>query len=230
MSSAHPTEPVSPAMDPRDPQTARAAIRIIIIDDHPAILVGLSSMLSTNSDLRVVATFESGKKLSGWTPPEPIDVVLLDLRIPGMTGVESIDLLRRALPGARILVISSYDMDEEIHRSLNAGAMGYITKNAPQEQIVQAIRRVASGRRYLSSTLSAKLALRNEHALTSREIELLHFVARGLTNKQIGEHFDLSEHTVRNHVNSIIGKMDAQDRTEAAVLALKRGIIALDKV
>jgi len=219
-----------PIAELREPRSARTVIKIIIVDDHPAILVGLSNMLSTNSDLKIVATFESGKKLAGWQPPEPIDVVLLDLRIPGMTGVESIDLLRRALPNSRILMISSYDMDEEIHRSLNAGAMGYITKNAPQDEIVQAIRRVASGKRYLSPTLSTKLAHRNEHALTSREIELLHFVARGLTNKQIGKRFDLSEHTVRNHVNSIIGKMDAQDRTEAAVLALKRGIIALDKV
>lgn len=205
-------------------------IQILIIDDHPAILVGLSSMLSTHPNLRVAATLESSRHIDRLQRREDIHVVLLDLRIPGMTSLESIGTVRRTLPGARILIISSYETDEEIHRSLSSGASGFITKNAPQEEIILAIRRIANGRRYLNPTISEMLAQRNEHALTSREIELLHFVARGLTNKQIGEHFGLSEHTVRNHVNSIIGKMDAQDRTEAAVRALKRGIITLEKV
>jgi DNA-binding NarL/FixJ family response regulator len=205
-------------------------IHILIIDDHPAILVGLSSMLSTHPNFRIVATFESSNHLDRLQLKEKVDVVLLDMRIPGMTGVESINAVRRTLPAARILIISSYETDEEIHRSLTSGATGYITKNAPHEEIIAAIKKVASGRRYLNPAIAQMLAHRNEHALTSREIELLHFVARGLTNKQIGDHFGLSEHTVRNHVNSIIGKMDAQDRTEAAVRALQRGIIALDKV
>jgi len=205
-------------------------VRVLIIDDHPAILVGLSSMLSTHPNLRVAATLESSRHIERAQLREDIQVVLLDLRIPGITSLESIDTVRRSLPSARILIISSYETDEEIHKSLSAGASGFITKNAPQDEIILAIKRVASGRRYLNSSISKVLAHRNEHALTSREIEILHYVARGLTNKQIGEHFALSEHTVRNHVNSIIGKMDAQDRTEAAVSALKRGIITLERV
>jgi DNA-binding NarL/FixJ family response regulator len=218
----------TPANEQHTASDGANLIQILIIDDHPAILVGLSSMLSTHPNLRVAATCESSKHVGRLQFRDRIDVVLLDLRIPGMTGVESIHAVRNTLPTARILIISSYETDEEIHKSLSAGAYGYITKSAPQEEIVFAIRRVANGRRYLNPALAKKLAHRSEHALTSRETELLHYVARGLTNKQIGEHFGLSEHTVRNHVNSIIGKMGAQDRTEAAVAALKRGIISIE--
>ncbi len=205
--------------------------RIIIIDDHPAILVGLSSMLSTHSDIQVIATLASVKQIDTIAPEEAVDVFLLDLRMPDIGGLESIAIIRRRFLTARILMISSYETDEEIFRALASGASGYITKNAPQDEIVHAIRRVYSGKRYLNPVLAKKLAQRCERdALTSREIEILHWVAKGLTNKGIGEKFAISEYTVRNHVNSIISKMQVQDRTEASVLALKRGIIQLDNI
>jgi len=206
-------------------------IRVAIVDDHPAVLVGLSNMLSTHREIEVVATFSSARQLSTVDPAMVVDVLLIDLRMPDVGGIEAIGLASSRFPLARILIISSYETDEEIFRAIRAGAAGYITKNAPQEEITLAIRRVKSGKRYLNPRLAKKLSDRLERdALTPREIEILHLVARGLTNRQIGAQFSISEHTARNHVNSIINKLQAQDRTEAAVLALKRGIIQLDAI
>lgn len=211
---------------------APSKIRIAIIDDHPAVLVGLSNMLSTHPEIEVVATLSSAKQLKqAEIGGVGLDVFLIDLRMPDLGGIESIAMARLHFPKTQILIISSYETDEEIFRAISAGAAGYITKNAPQEEIVHAIRRVKAGKRYLNPRLAKKLEERlTRDALTAREIEILHLVARGLTNKQIGETFRISEHTARNHVNSIISKMQAQDRTEAAVMALKRGIIQIDNI
>jgi two-component system NarL family response regulator len=219
------TEPLS------SPSKPVAQIRIAIVDDHPAVLVGLSNMLSTHAEIEVVATLSSSKQLKELEIEGGVDVLLIDLRMPDLGGIDSIAVAKLHFPKAQILIISSYETDEEIFRAITAGAAGYITKNAPQEEIVYAIRRVKAGKRYLNPRLANKLAERlTQDALTAREIEILHMVARGLTNKQIGQLFSISEHTARNHVNSIISKMHAQDRTEAAVMALKRGIIQLDSI
>lgn len=209
-----------------------APIRIAIIDDHPAVLVGLSNMLSTCAEIEVVGTLSSAKQLKQLEDKgSGVDVLLIDLRMPDLGGIDSIAVARLHFPKTQILIISSYETDEEIFRAMAAGASGYIIKNAPQEEILHAIRRVKVGKRYLNPRLAKKLSERlSRDALTSREIEILHLVARGLTNKQIGESFAISEHTARNHVNSIINKMQAQDRTEAAVMGLKRGIIQLENV
>jgi len=215
------------------PATSKAIgqIRIAIIDDHPAVLVGLSNMLSTHAEIEVVATLSSANQLRQLEIEAGLDVLLIDLRMPDLGGIDSIAVARFHFPKTQILIISSYETDEEIFRAITAGAAGYITKNAPEEEIVHAIRRVKAGKRYLNPRLAKKLTERlSRDTLTTRELEILHQVARGLTNKQIGELFAISEHTARNHVNSIISKMQAQDRTEAAVMALKRGIIQLDSI
>jgi two-component system NarL family response regulator len=221
------TEPVSAhPMADNVPQ-----IRIAIIDDHPAVLLGLSNMLSTHADMEVVAALSSAMQLNKLEIKGEVDVLLIDLRMPDIGGIEATAIARVRFPRAQILIISSYETDEEIFRVIKAGASGYIIKNAPEEEIIHAIHRVKAGKRYLNQHLAKKLSERLERdALTAREVEIVHHVARGLTNKQIGDQLSISEHTVRNHVNSIISKMQAQDRTEAAVQALKRGIIQLDSI
>ena len=216
---------VSPIPAPEEPKQ----IRVVIVDDHPAILMGLRSMLSEEDSIQVVATFESGEALEHAGADLRPEVVLLDLRMPGTRGVDCIAALLRCFPSVRILVISSYDMDEEIFRALEAGALGYIGKNAGQEEIVRAIRKVYGRGQSLPPKIAQRLHNRRND-LTARELEVLTRVARGHTSKQIAASLRISEFTVRNHVNSVIGKLHVQDRTEAAVVALKRGLVRMEDV
>lgn len=204
-------------------------IRVVIVDDHPAILMGLRSMLSEEDSIQVVGTFESGSALEHAGADLLPEVVLLDLRMPGSSGVDCITMLLRCFPSVRILVISSYDMDEEIFHALEAGALGYISKSAGQEEIVRAIRKVYGRGHSVPPKIAQRLRNRRND-LTARELEILTQVARGHTSKQIAASLKISEFTVRNHVNSVIGKLHVQDRTEAAVVALKRGLVRMEDV
>lgn len=210
-------------------QETQKPIRVAIVDDHPAILIGLRSMLSEEDSIEVVGTFESGNALEQASPGLPPEVVLLDLRMPGTRGVDCIAVVLRRFPQARILIISSYDMDEEIFRALDAGALGYIGKNAGADEIVRAIRKVHAHCLSLPPKLAHQRRNRRDE-LTVREREILTHVARGLTSKHIAGCLNISEFTVRNHVNSILGKLQVQDRTEAAVVALKRGLVDMEDV
>jgi two-component system NarL family response regulator len=204
-------------------------IRILIIDDHPVVRAGLRSMLGTQSDLEVVAAAASGEEALALMGVQELDLVLLDLRMPGMSGVETILEIKRARCKARVIILTSFETDEDIYRAVQAGAQGYLLKDTSLKEMVEAIKTVHAGRRYLPRDIAARLAERMMRAnLTSRELEILKMLSKGLTNKQIGHALGISDNTAKNHVNSIIEKLEVSDRTEAATTAIQRGIISLE--
>jgi len=203
-------------------------IRILIVDDHPVVLAGLTSMLGTQAGMEVVGSASSGEEALEMLRAKSADLLLLDLRMPGMSGIDTLHALKRAKISARAIILTSYETDEDIYRAVQAGAQGYLLKDAPQSDMIVAIRAVHGGKRYFPRHIAARLAERMMRTdLTSRELEVLHMLARGLTNKEIGSALCISGNTVRNHVNSIIEKLEVSDRTEAATTAIHRGLIEL---
>ena len=201
-------------------------IRILIADDHPVVLAGLSSMLSTQPDMEVVGAASGGEEALQMLRSHPTDILLLDLRMPAMSGIDTLHAIHAERINVRVIILTSFETDEDIYRSVQAGAQGYVLKGAPQAEMVDAIHTVHSGRRFLPQHIAARLAERIMRTdLTSRELEVLQMLTRGLTNKEIGSALNISGNTVRNHVNSIIEKLEVSDRTEAATTAIQRGII-----
>jgi two-component system NarL family response regulator len=208
------------------PDLRNSPIRILIVDDHPVVLAGLTSMLSTQPDFEVVGSASGGEEALEMLRTRTADILLLDLRMPGMSGVDTLLAIRAERVSVRSIILTSFETDEDIYRSVQAGAQGYLLKGAPQSDVVDAIHTVNSGRRYLPRHIAARLAERIMRTdLTARELEVLHMLARGFTNKEIGNALEISGNTVRNHVNSIIEKLEVSDRTEAATTAIQRGII-----
>jgi two-component system NarL family response regulator len=206
----------------------KGPIRILIVDDHPVVLAGLTSMLGTQSGFEVLGSASSGEEALDILRSKPADLVILDLRMPGMSGIDTLDALSRANIHTRAIVLSSHETDEDIYRAVQAGAQGYLLKDTPQSEMVEAIRAVHCGKRYFPRHIADRLTERMMRSnLTGRELEVLQMIAHGFTNKEIGKALDISGNTVRNHVNSIIDKLDVSDRTEAATTAIKRGIIDL---
>ncbi len=204
-------------------------IRILIVDDHPVVLAGLTSMLGTQSGIEVVGSASSGEEAMEMLRVKAADLLLLDLRMPGMSGIDTLHALKRARNCARVIILTSFETDEDIYRAVQAGAQGYLLKDAPQSDMIDAIRVVHAGKRYLPRHIATRLAERMMRTnLTSRELEVLNMLAKGLTNKQIGHALNISDNTVRNHVNSIIEKLEVSDRTEAATTAIHRGIIEVN--
>jgi two-component system NarL family response regulator len=205
-------------------------IRILIVDDHPVIRSGLTSMLGTKPDLEIAAAASSGAEALSILEREQVDILLLDLRMPGMSGIDVLRALHGKPSSPRTIILSTYEMDEDIYRAVQAGARGYLIKSTSQDEIVDAIKTVHSGTLYLPRHIAQRLTERiGRQELTPREIEILEMLAKGLTNKEIGKVFGISENTARNHVNSIIQKLEVSDRTEAATTALLRGIIQFDR-
>jgi two-component system, NarL family, response regulator len=203
-------------------------IRILVVDDHPVVRAGLASMLSTIPGLAVCGAASSGEEALELIDAERPDVLLLDLRMPGMTGIELLRSIRLLPFPPKALVLTSYESDEEIYRAIEAGAQGYLLKSTPQGEIVAAIQAVHDGRHYIPPRIAARLAERMvRSALTQRELEILEMVVRGLTNRQIGSALGISENTARNHINSIIRKLDVSGRTEAATAAIQQGLIRM---
>jgi DNA-binding NarL/FixJ family response regulator len=201
-------------------------IRILIVDDHPVVRTGLTSMLSTQENFAVVgaaSTGEEGLALIAQTAP---DVMLLDLRMPGMNGIDVLHAVHRCESPPRIIVLTSFETDEDVYRAVQAGAHGYLLKSTTQNEMIVAIRSVAAGKRYIPPQIASRLAQRmSRPALTVRELEILQMLAKGLTNKEIGTVLRISGNTARNHVNSIIEKLDVSDRTEAVTIAIQHGLI-----
>ncbi|HTW81970.1 MAG TPA: response regulator transcription factor [Terracidiphilus sp.] len=201
-------------------------IRILIVDDHPVVVAGLASMLGTQAGMVVAGSASSGEEALELLRTTTADVVLLDLRMPGMSGIDTLHALRRSKANTRAIILTSFETDEDIYRAVQAGAQGYLLKDSRQAEMVEAIRAVHSGKRYFPRDIAARLAERMMRTeLTPREVEVLQMLARGLTNKEIGNALEISGNTVRNHVNSIIEKLEVSDRTEAATTAILRGII-----
>jgi len=206
-------------------------IRILIVDDHPVVRAGLASMLSTQSGLEVVGSASSGEEALTLLEQTAPDLILLDLRMPGMDGLSLLRALGKRAAAPKAIVLTSFETDEDIYRAVQAGARGYLLKNTQQQEIVDAIRAVYAGKRHIPPRIAARLADRMTRSnLTARELEILEMLAKGLTNKQIGIALGISDNTARNHVNSIIEKLEVSDRTEAATAAIEQGIIRMGTV
>jgi DNA-binding NarL/FixJ family response regulator len=203
--------------------------RILVVDDHFMVRMGLSSSLNAEEDMEVIAEAGNGADaLNAYREFRP-GLVLMDVRLPGMSGPDAVAAIMREFPDARILMLSTHSGEEEIYRSLQAGARGYILKSAMREELLRAIREVRDGRRYLDPTLAPLLAERVTHrSLTGRELEVLRMVAKGMANKEIAAALNIAEVTVKLHVSHVLEKLNVKDRTEAATAALKRGILTLD--
>ncbi len=204
-------------------------IRILIVDDHPVVRAGLTSMLGTQSELEVVGSVSSGEEALALLQQKDIDILLLDLRMPGVNGIDTMMAMKRTGTNARVIILTSFETDEDIYRSVQAGAEGYLLKDTTLREMVEAIRAVYAGKRYFPRQIASRLAERMMRInLTSRELEILKMLSKGPTNKEIAHALGISDNTVRNHVNSIIEKLEVSDRTEAATTAIQRGIITVD--
>ncbi len=203
-------------------------ISILIVDDHPVVRLGLKTMLSAEEGLCVVGMATSGKEALAEVKLTQPDVVLMDLRMPEMEGTEAILELRKLQPDLKILVLTNYGSDEYIVRALQAGAMGYLLKSTPQDEIVQAVRNVHHNKRCVPEGIAQRLfEAMGRKELSPRELEVLTLVAKGRTNKEVAQELLISDKTARNHVTSFLLKLHANDRTEAVTTAIERGLIRL---
>lgn len=203
-------------------------IRVLVVDDHPVVLQGLIGMLEKASDIVIVGQGRNGHEAIAVFQQQQPDVTLMDLRMPEMGGVEAITVIRSEFPNAQIMVLSTYDTDEEIYQGLRAGAKGYLLKDSEPEELLAAIRTVNRGQRYVPPNVAAKLVQRvTGPELSDRELEVLRLVGQGMSNQEISTALTISESTVKTHINRILSKLNVKDRTQAAIIALKRGIASL---
>jgi two-component system NarL family response regulator len=203
-------------------------IRILVAEDHLVARVGVSAIINRQPDMLVIAEASNGRQAVERYRKHVPDVALLDLRMPLMSGVDAAIAIRKEFPNARLIALTSYGGDEDIRRALAAGVQAYLTKDVLRNELLKTIRTVHAGGTYLPASLAAELeAQRDTPTLSKREIEVLELVARGLSNKQIAYTLDITETTAKNHVQHILHKLGAQDRTQAATAAIQRGIIYL---
>jgi DNA-binding NarL/FixJ family response regulator len=203
-------------------------IRILSVDDHDLVRKGIAAILSTEPDLELVAAASCGAEAIALFRQHKPDVTLMDLRLTDMSGREVTAAIRQEFPEARIIALTSYDGDQDIYRALEAGVRGYILKEMVHTEVVKAIRMVHEGKRFIPAEVAQQLTgFFPDVALTPREVEVLSLVARGLGNKEVGDVLGTAPGTVKAHVQSILSKLDAKDRTHAVTIALQRGIIHL---
>jgi DNA-binding NarL/FixJ family response regulator len=203
-------------------------IRILVAEDHLVARVGVSTIVNMQSDMTVVAEASNGQQAVELFRKHRPDVTLLDLRMPGMGGVEAATAIRAEFPNARMIALTTYGGDEDIRRALAAGVLAYLTKDVLHDELLNAIRAVNEGRTYLPAAVAAALAAQLPRPdLSAREVQVLELIVRGLANKQIAYTLNIAEHTVKNHVKNILSKLGVQDRTQAATAAIQRGIIHL---
>ena len=210
-------------------------IRVVIADDHPVVREGLAAMLEREPDLEVVGEARDGQEAIEQVAALRPDVVLMDLQMPRVDGVEAIRQIRERHGGVHVLVLTTYGDDESIFRGIEAGARGYLLKDAPRDELFRAVRAVARGESLLQPAVATRLLNRvarrpaqpAPETLTERELEVLRLLARGAANKEIGAALHISESTVKTHVANIFQKLDVGDRTEAVTVALRRGLLKL---
>ncbi len=204
-------------------------IRVLLADDHPVVREGLRALISRRSDMTVIAEASDGREAVKLFIGRRPDVALIDLRMPVMDGVDAIKAIRQRFPDARIIVLTTFDGDEDIYRALRAGAKAYLLKDVAREELLESVRRVCRGETYLPSGVAAKLAERvAAPQLTARELDVLRLIGAGKSNKEIGSTLLVTEGTVKAHVNSILQKLSVHGRTEAVAFAIKHGIIRLE--
>jgi two-component system NarL family response regulator len=204
-------------------------IRVLLADDHPVVLEGLAAVLSYQGDMSVVGTAKDGREAVARFRELHPDVALLDLRMPELTGLQAIRAIRDQDADARLIVLTTFDGDEDVYRALEAGAQGYLLKDSSKEELLAAVRAVYAGRRHVPAAVAARLAERAQAGpdLTPREREVLERMAAGKANKEIGASLAITEATVKSHVNSILQKLGVADRTQAVTVAIRRGILRL---
>lgn len=203
-------------------------IKLIVIDDQAVVRQGFVALINTVSDMEVIAEGINGEQAIDLYRQHKPDVMLIDLRMPVIGGVEAITTIRSEFPEARVIVLTTYDGDEDIYRSLQAGAKGYLLKDMFFEELETAIRSVHAGSRRIPAVIAERLAERMTGSiLTTRELEVLELIVKGRSNKEIGSELKISEATVKSHVNSVLSKLGVTDRTQAATTALQRGLVHL---
>lgn len=205
---------------------ATLPIRVLLADDHPVVRAGLNSMLRKQSGLRIVGTVHGGREALEFLAKEPADVMLLDLRMPNMDGIDTLRALHKLLSPPKVVILSNFELDEEIYRAVEAGAMGYLVKDTSRDEIITAIKAVHAGNTHFPKRIEERLSERKQrNGLSAREVEILELLSKGLTNKAIGQALGISKYTVRNHVNRILEKLEVCDRTEASTVAIEQGIL-----
>lgn len=209
--------------------TFNPSLTLLIVDDHFVFRAGLKAVLSLRKDFRVVAEAADGAEaLDAFRRHEPA-MTLLDLRLPDGTGIEALRRIRQEFPAARVLMLTTFDGDEDIHRALEAGACGYLLKSVPGPELLRAIEAAALGKRYIPPQVQKRLEERATFGeLTDREREVLPFVVKGLTNKDIAQILKFTEFTAKAHVRSLLSKLGAADRTELVSIAVQRGLVHLE--
>lgn len=201
-------------------------IRVLLADDHPVVRVGLNSMLRKQSGLKIVGAVHGGREALEFLANEPADVMLLDLRMPNMDGIDTLRALHKLLSPPKVVILSNFELDEEVYRAVEAGAMGYLVKDTSRDEIIAAIKAVHAGNTHFPKRIAERLLERKQrNGLSAREVEILELLSKGLTNKAIGHALGISKYTVRNHVNRILEKLEVCDRTEASTVALEQGIL-----
>lgn len=203
-------------------------IRILVVDDHHVVRSGLAASLGLEDDLTVVAEAGHADEAIAQYRTHSPDVVLMDLRLPGLNGTGVTAALRKEWPNAQVLIFTTFDGDEDVYRAMQAGARGYLLKSAPREELLRAIRTVAAGERFLPPEISLRLAHRvSAPDLSEREIEVLRLISAGKSNKEIGSTLHIAEDTVKRHVSNILTKLGVSDRAQAATEAIRRGFLHL---
>ena len=206
----------------------QAKIRILVADDHYIVRMGLISLVSTEPDMEVVAEAANGAQAVELYGKHAPDLVLMDLSMPIKDGIQATLEIRNKFPAARILILTTFDGDDDIHKALRAGAQGYVLKNSTGDSLIPALRTVAAGQRWIPQEVAGRLNSRKMfEELTPREIQVLQQLAKGLANKKIADTLNIGEHTVKDHLKNILGKLRVADRTEAVTKAITRGIIHL---
>jgi two-component system, NarL family, response regulator len=202
-------------------------IRILVADDHLVVRIGVATIVNSQPDMTVVAEAVNGKQAVELYHKFLPDVVLLDMRMPVMSGTDAAVEIRAEFPDARLIALTTYAGDQDVRRALLSGVQSFLTKEAPHNDLLKAIRAVYHGKPYVSETLSAGDSGKSRPVLTPREVEVLTLIVRGWHNRQIADALKMSDNTAKNHVKSILAKLGAQDRTQAATEAIRRGIIHL---
>lgn len=207
----------------------KSPIRLLVVDDHPAFRMGLAALIASAPDMEIVAEAGDGRAAVEIYRREQPDIVLTDLRMPGFSGVELILAVRKEFPDAKFIVITTYDSDEDVYRAIQSGAKSYLLKDMTKEQITATIRAVQLGEQVLPRHVAERLAERQQRGeLTPRETEILELLTRGRSNKEISSALFISEDTVKSHLKTLFAKLGVQDRTEAAISAIRHGIIHLE--
>ena len=203
-------------------------IRVLAVDDHPLLREGIAALIGSEEDMQLVGEASNGREAVDLFRKYQPDITLMDLQMPEMNGIDAIGAIRGEFPNARIIVLTTHPGDVQVSRAFKAGARGYLSKAMLRKELLETIRAVHAGQKRLSSEAAAGIAEHStDSTLTPREIDVLRLIAAGNANKEIGARLSLTEVTVKSHVQNILGKLGANDRTHAVSIALKRGIIDL---